>query len=119
MKRTIEILLKSIADKSGFTAVTDVTAKYKKGLGDLSKAGRVVAQVFGGLGGIIGKFTAVLAGGGVFTIAAEGVRTIFSLIKERAEKAAEAAKEAFDKMAKGVADNIAAIEPAKPRGQSP
>lgn len=109
MKRNIEILLKSIADKSGFTAVTDGAAKYKKGLGDLSKAGRVVAQVFGGLGGIIGKFTAVLAGGGVFTIAAEGVRTIFSLIKERAEKAAEAAKEAFDKMAKGVADNIATI----------
>ena len=81
-------------------------------MSDLQGGVKKLGLAFGSLGGIAGNALANILKGGIWGAMAEGVRMVIGLIakwRERAEKAAEAAKEAFDKMAKGVADNIATI----------
>lgn len=111
-KREIDIVLRStggkkvVGDLSGVRkASTDLVVNIKK-----------LGGAFGEMGSIAGNVLSNILKGGVFGIIAASVQGAMALCvkawnkhKEAAEKAAEAAKEAFDKMAKGIADKIGAI----------
>lgn len=71
-----------------------------------------VGKIFNGIGNIMGAF----AQGGVFGLAVAGIGTAFKFVmdkikeaKEKAEKAAKAMREAFEKMFDGLGERMAKI----------
>lgn len=114
------IRIKSSFSGEGFkkanNAVKGVSAQVKNATKDINGVvaalGGVdgqVGKIFGSINGIMGAF----AGGGVFGLAAAGIGTAFKTVmdrieaaKKKAEEAAKAMREAFQKMFDGLGDSI-------------
>ena len=111
-KREINIELRS----SGGKKVESDLSGVRKASTDLVVNIKKLGGAFGDLGSIAGNVLSNILKGGIWGIMAASVQGAMALCvkawnkhKEAAEKAAEAAKEAFDKMTKDVADKIAAV----------
>ena len=106
MDGIVKIMLRTIADRSGLRDLSAATAKSLGDINSLAKGTQMLGAAFGSAGGLIGSAVTNLLKGGVWEIAATGVRTVIGLWekhREAVERAAQAEKKAFE-------DSIAAAK---------
>lgn len=106
MDGIVKIMLRTIADRSGLRDLSAATAKSLGDINSLAKGTQMLGAAFGSAGGLIGSAVTNLLKGGVWEIAATGVRTVIGLWekhRESVERAAQAEKKAFE-------DSIAAAK---------
>ena len=121
MDGIVKIMLRTIADRSGLRDLSAATAKSLGDINSLAKGTQMLGAAFGSAGGLIGSAVKNLLKGGVWEIAATGVRTVIGLWekhRESVERAAQAEKKAFEDSiaaAKAHMDAIAASLAARER----
>jgi hypothetical protein len=95
----INLILKSAAVGSGFDDVRKQTSELIAGTTDLSKAAKSLGRVFGDVGNLAGQVFGNLLEGGIWSVAAAGVKFLVGKWKEHkeaVEKSLEAERKAFD-----------------------
>ena len=102
MREIIELILSSKEQGNGFKNVQRDSRAAHRSMTDLGKAAQKLGGEFGKLGGLMGSAFKAFLGGGIFEVAAEGIRALINLYqksKEKAAEAAEAMKKAADEAA--------------------
>lgn len=106
----VKIVLRSIAEGSGFAETVRDVNKAMGGVGDLSKALQTMGKIAGTTGGLFGSMLGNLVKGGFWGVAAEGVRLVVGKIEEWRESARKAREEQVRLVKESTKSLIAGIE---------
>ena len=92
---TVNILLKSTADNSGYNDILKRNDKLVGSQRDLAKGARELSKAFGQIGQVGGSMLKTFLTGGVWELGAQGAVAAFKWIRDSAEKAAKDIAERF------------------------
>ncbi|MBQ6328521.1 MAG: hypothetical protein IJI35_05860 [Kiritimatiellae bacterium] len=83
----IKLLFQTFANTSGYDKLTNATKSAMGNMSAMSKASRILGMSMGMAGAAIGKVVGGLLQGGVWSVAAEGVKALIGKVKDFKEQA--------------------------------
>lgn len=110
---TVNLLIKSISDASGFTSAIDNSRRLADSFGFVGGHAKRLGTVVSLVGSGIGSVFKHLLEGGVWGVATKAISFVVDLVrkhKEEVEKAADAERKAFENRVKAIDEYRAAVD---------